>query len=141
MNMTEEQLDLYQRGALPQRSRRGVVKAPKAPKATGGESAIVSACIKWLWAHGCYVWRNNTGAYKPEGSNRYIAYGHKGSADILGVTKTGRFIACECKRPGKGLEPTQELFRNRVQEKGGLHITARALEDLERRKYEILGGM
>lgn len=30
MNMTEEQLDLYQRGALPTRSKRGVAKAAKA---------------------------------------------------------------------------------------------------------------
>lgn len=35
-------------------------------KPAGKESALVSHCIKWLYAHGCYVWRNNTGAYKPE---------------------------------------------------------------------------
>lgn len=102
------------------------------------ESGIVNAAIRWLWAHGCFVWRNNTGAYKPAGCDRYIKYGTPGSGDIIGVNPHGRFISIEAKTKSGRLSDQQELFRNRVQEKGGVYVIARSIEDLEQRKGEIL---
>lgn len=106
------------------------------------ESAVVASCIKWLWQMGCFIWRNNSGAYKPANSNSYVVFGKKGSPDIIGLTPHGRFIGVECKRPGgKGLEPHQEAFRDKVEANNGLYILARSLDDLEAMKAEILGSM
>ncbi len=111
------------------------------------ESAILSACIKWLWANGCFIWRNNTGAAnhtytRKDGSTGYshIRYGYPGSADIIGVNKWGRFIAIECKRAGKNLEPHQERFRDQVTEHGGVFVLARSVDDLEANKIALLSS-
>jgi hypothetical protein len=103
------------------------------------ESLVVSACIQWLHVHGCFVWRNNTGAYKHPASNTFIRYGLVGSGDILGMTPRGRFLAVECKsEKGKPTEQ-QERFGGRVTEHGGLYILAHSIDDLEARRGEILG--
>lgn len=102
------------------------------------ESLIVDQCIKWLWAHGCYVYRQNTGAYKPEGSNRYIRYGTPGGSDIVGVSPYGRALFIECKTAKGQLTPLQEAFRERIEEKNGIYILARSIDDLEAFKTAIL---
>jgi hypothetical protein len=58
------------------------------PSAEPTEGEIVNACIRWLFAHGGFVWRNNTGAWTPPGGSKPIYYGKKGSADIIGLTVT-----------------------------------------------------
>ena len=113
----------------------GVPDAPRRNKRT--ESALVNAAIRWLWHHGCYVWRQNTGAYKPEGSNRYIQYGTPGCADIIGVTQAGVFIAVDCKSAKGKLTDHQLRFRDRVLEKNGIYICAKSLDDLDARKGEL----
>lgn len=101
------------------------------------ESSVVNACIKWLWNHGCYVWRNNTGAARTEGGG-FIRYGLKGSPDIIGMNPSGRFLGIECKSPtGGDIEPEQELFRERCHAKKGFYMIARGIDDLERRKADI----
>lgn len=95
------------------------------------ESQIVNMCIRWLWLHKCFVWRNNSGAYRPEGSNRYIRYGTPGSADIIGTTAGGRFLACECKTAKGKLSPLQQAFKQHVEEHNGIYILARSVDDLE----------
>lgn len=102
------------------------------------ESAVLNACIKWLWANGCYIWRNNSGGYKPEGTSRFIKFGLKGSADIVGMTPSGRFLAVECKAPGNKLKPHQEEFGDKVRRHNGLFFVATSIDDLERHKSEIL---
>lgn len=103
------------------------------------ESALVSLCIQWLWRHGCYVWRNNTGAYKPSGTSRYIRYGFKGSPDILGVTPEGRFIGVECKVGKNKLSKHQTAFQDRVQQRNGIYVVARSLDDLDAIKAQLKG--
>ena len=49
------------------------------------------------------VWRNNTGAVRT--GRRFFRFGINGMPDIIGVTATGRFIACEVKMDGK--KPTE----------------------------------
>lgn len=111
------------------------------------ESAIVSACIKWLWHNGCFVWRNNTGAanhqYTRKDGSRgesYIRYGLPGSADIIGTNRWGRFIAIECKVPGKDLEPHQAKFRDQIHEKNGVYVLARSVDDLEANRVLLLNS-
>ena len=104
------------------------------------ESAILSACLKWLWANGVFCWRNNTGAYRPEGSGRFIRFGKKGSADIIGVNPHGRFVAVETKRKGKKLETHQEQFKQMIQEKFGVFVLAHSIDDLEANRDIILSA-
>ncbi len=102
------------------------------------ESHVVKACIDWLWNHGCFVWRNNSGGYKPEGTSRFIRFGRKGSADIIGLTKHGRFIAVECKSAKGKLRPEQERFGEDVADHNGIFIVAYSTDDLEGKKELIL---
>lgn len=102
------------------------------------ESLVVSSCIKWLWNHGCFIWRNNTGGFRDK-TGRMVKYGAVGSPDIIGMTPTGRFIGVECKSPtGGGLTEHQERFRERVIEHDGIYIVARSVNDLEWEKGAIL---
>jgi hypothetical protein len=103
------------------------------PKTRGKqkEGLVVNAAIRWLFAQGCYAWRNNTGGFKTA-SGRVVSYGLKGSADIVGVTPQGMFIAIECKSAKGRLTPEQRLFRDRIREKGGLYFVVKSVDDLER---------
>ncbi len=101
------------------------------------EGLVVNACIKWLWAQGCFVWRNNTGAL-PDKTGRKVHYGHKGSADIIGVNPYGKFIAVEAKSAKGRITPEQAIFRDRIEAKGGVYVLAKSIDDLEARKGEIL---
>ena len=104
-------------------------------KRTTPESLVVNACLRWLWLKGCFVYRNNTGGWKVPNSNRVIRYGFPGSADIIGVTPSGRFIACECKAPnGYGLTDRQRHFQARIEENKGIYVVARSVDDLENKK-------
>jgi hypothetical protein len=103
------------------------------------EGAVVNACIKMLYTLGCFVWRQNTGAWKPEGSKRAIHYGLKGCGDIIGITPTGRFICVECKAGKNKQQASQEDFQRRVEEKNGIYILAYSIDDLTARQSEIMG--
>lgn len=108
-------------------------------KRTAPESQVVSACIRWLWFNGCFVWRNNTGGWRVPNTKRVIRYGFPGSGDIIGVNPHGRFISIECKSPdGNDPTPIQERFGSRVIENSGIYIVARSVDDLEAHKVEIL---
>jgi hypothetical protein len=92
---------------------------------TTPEGTVVAAALRYLQFRGVFAWRNNTGAYKPSDSDRYIKYGYRGSADILGITSDGRLLACECKA-GKGkLSAYQAAFLAEVERRGGVAIVAR----------------
>ena len=95
------------------------------------EGDVVNSCLRYLLMQGCYVWRNNTGGYKPEGSKRYIRYGKKGSADIIGLTSTGRFIAVEAKFGRNKPTTEQLLFGNEIMRRGGIFVVAYSVDDLE----------
>lgn len=101
------------------------------------ESHVVSACLQWLWLHGCYVWRNNSGALKPEGSKRPIRFGLKGSADIIGLTPQGKFLAVECKAGRNKLTDEQIVFGERVKQKGGIYIVAYSVEEMREQLLRV----
>jgi hypothetical protein len=103
------------------------------------ESYVVKACIEWLHLNGCFVWRNNTGAYKHHESGAYIRYGLTGSADIIGVNPKGRFIAVECKSDKGKLSESQYAFGAKVKVRRGVYVLARSIDDLEAVRTEILG--
>ena len=102
------------------------------------ESDVVNACIRWLHDVGrCFVWRNNTGAYKTQGG-AFVRFGFKGSADIIGCTQSGRFIAVECKGTGGKQSPEQLHFERCINGKNGIYIVAYSMDDLEACKKDIL---
>lgn len=106
------------------------------------ESQILTACIQWLHWKGVFMWRNNSGAYKPEASGRFIRFGYPGSADILGLmpansNRPGVFLAVECKSAKGKLSEHQQRFGQKVTESGGIYLVARSVDDLERE----LGGL
>lgn len=78
---------------------------------------------------GAILWRNNTGAYKDKGG-RFIRYGLcVGSADWVGIWR-GRFLAVECKAPGKKPTPEQISFIDAVNAAGGIAFIATCSEDV-----------
>lgn len=92
------------------------------------ESPIVYTCLKWLLDNGYYVWRNATGGCKA--GNRWLHFGLKGSGDIIGMTRSGRFLSVEIKTATGVLRPEQATFMERVRAHGGMAIVARSVEDL-----------
>ena len=92
------------------------------------ESRIVNECLIALSQAGCLAWRNDTGAYRtPEG--RLIKYGLcKGSADIIGISPDGTFLAIECKTTSGRTSPAQDRFLAAVQSKGGRAGVARSAD-------------
>ncbi|MCC7005018.1 MAG: hypothetical protein IT497_00060 [Ottowia sp.] len=94
------------------------------------ESHVLGECLDWLAIHGFFAWRNNTGCLKAE--DRFVKFGQPGSADIIGLTKQGRFLAIECKNGGTNARQRkkQEIFQMQVEKNGGIYILARDVKDI-----------
>src|SRR5262249_51604772 len=111
------------------------------------ESAIVNACIRWLWAHGIKARRQNTGAHKHEYTRKdgskgesWVRYGKKGAGDIVACVKPhGRYLEVECKTERGVQDSDQIAHQKEIEADGGLYILARSVECLEARREEILG--
>jgi hypothetical protein len=72
--------------------------------------------------------RNNIG-FDPTSHVRY-GVGGVGGSDLIGIHRTtGRFVACEVKRPGKFPTAEQQAFLTRVARSGGLAFVARCVGD------------
>ena len=103
------------------------------------ETQLVRVCIEYLTMRGHFVWRNNTGATRlsytnKAGDERYrvVRAGLRGSSDILGITKTGQFLAVECKVGYNKTTDIQNLFLEQIRVRGGLAIVAYDLPDLQK---------
>lgn len=94
------------------------------------------ACFDWLFDAGCEVWSHPTGSWKPEGRPR-IYYGRKGSGDIVGLTRHGRFIAVEVKIWPDKQTKEQKEFQSKVEKKNGIYVLVYDINDLEDRRAEI----
>lgn len=93
------------------------------------ESVVLRECMELLRIHNIYSWRNNTGAVKI--GSRFVRFGYKGSSDILGITKDGRFLAVECKRENGGvLSQDQKNFLFNITKNGGVAICVHSVEEL-----------
>lgn len=78
---------------------------------------------------GCLIWRNNTGILK-DANGRPIKFGLcKGSADLIGIAKDGKFLAVEVKTATGRVRPEQELFIAAVKRAGGRAGVARCVQD------------
>jgi penicillin-binding protein-related factor A (putative recombinase) len=101
------------------------------------EQSVVNACINYLNFTGSFVWRNNTGATttsyfdsKGHYKTRFWRAGIKGSSDIIGIYKDGRFIAVECKAGKNKPTPEQTDFIDRIKTNGGIALIVYSLDEL-----------
>jgi len=93
------------------------------------EANILNEIMIALSQSGCLIWRNNTGVLK-DSNGRPIKFGLcKGSADLIGVAKDGRFLAVECKTSTGRVRPEQLTFIAAVKRAGGRAGIARSVED------------
>ena len=86
------------------------------------EGELVKTILSALPHYNVFAWRNNTGAVKTD--ERFIRYGYRGSADILGITQDGRMICIECKVKTK-LSSYQQAFLEEVKRRGGIAVVCR----------------
>jgi len=61
---------------------------------------------------------------------RVISFGLKGSSDIIGIIKPGKFLAIEVKT-GAAVQSKQQLaFAKMVTIMGGVYILAKSIDDI-----------
>lgn len=80
---------------------------------------IRESAIKELTWRGHDIWKNNNLAVK---GRKFI--GRLGVSDVIGITKDGRWVACEIKTLNDRLSPDQIDFLNDVKKAGGLAYVA-----------------
>jgi hypothetical protein len=76
------------------------------------------------------AWNNPTGTVRIA-PDRWLHFGKKGSADIIGCLPGGKFLAVEVKAPGGRLSPEQREFLETVRQQGGLALVARDWRELD----------
>lgn len=94
------------------------------------EGKIKSALLKYLERRKIMSWNNPSGAVRIA-TDRWISFGKKGSADILGCLPGGRFLAVEVKAPCGRLSPEQKQFIADVQSLGGLAVVVKSWRELD----------
>lgn len=105
------------------------------PSLNPTEHQIQNAILNYFqMLRDCFVWRSNTGSTMigTPGKQRYIRFGLKGSADIIGCYR-GHFIAIEVKRqkPKGKTTPEQDRFLQSIRDCGGYAIVAYSVDDAQ----------
>lgn len=97
---------------------------------TKAHEKLLKQCLLELTTYGCMVWKNSTGALKSD-IGHFQRYGLKGSADIIGLTSRGIFIAIEVKT-GKAVQnKAQKSFQKAVEAHNGIYKIIRTYEELK----------
>jgi hypothetical protein len=94
------------------------------------ENRVKAEVLKYLKLRRIKAWSNPSGAVRIR-PGKFMSFGLKGSADILGCLPDGRFLAVECKAEHGRLSPEQRQFLTDVKAQGGLAIVARSYRDIE----------
>jgi hypothetical protein len=132
--------DFYQRMFSPDKPTR-VVYPPEKPKRAApvrdprrvSEADVLKAVWKYLSHHPKVAWctRVNSGTWQHD--DRYVRFNYKrGMADLIGMMKSGQFLAVECKSPTGMLMDHQRDFLNEVRLHNGVAFVARSITDAER---------
>jgi len=109
------------------------------------EQAAQSAILDYLRWRGIFCWKNTTAGIFVKSRNTYIPSHAPGVADILGILdarfgRQGVFLAIEVKSPKGRASPHQEAFLKEINDRGGLAIVARSVEDVEKALNEFRTG-
>lgn len=83
------------------------------------KAEIRESAIKELTWRGHNCWRQNNIAVR---GRSFI--GRLGVSDVIGITKDGRWVACEIKTLNDRLSPDQIKFLNDVKTAGGIALIA-----------------
>ncbi len=104
---------------------------PKRARIRTPESLVLSSVLSYLRGRRGVAWvmRCNTGAVKLD--SRFLRFGVKGCADIIGQMQDGRFLAIECKAREGRLTTEQAAFLERVKRHGGVAGVARSIDDVD----------
>lgn len=104
------------------------------PQLEPSERDVLAAVLTYLRyaPQVAFAWRANAGVFivGDEGKQRRVRAGFAGQSDILGMLKSGRFLAVEVKRPGGQLTTDQHAFLSRVDRHGGLALVVRSVDEL-----------
>lgn len=93
------------------------------------EHTLCNAIVEFLNYQGNFVWRTNAGQLPLTYQNKHgqikkrmVIVGKKGTSDIIGLSKKGRFVAIEVKVPTRRKEVTdaQNMFLEDVRLHGGI---------------------
>jgi len=94
------------------------------------ESDIQRSILTTLRALGIPAWRQNSGAFKLEGT-RWFRAGIKGIADIQAcLPPHGKLLVIEVKRPGEKPTLHQTAFLNAIPRAGGIGFIATCANDV-----------
>jgi hypothetical protein len=99
-------------------------------KSDTSENRVKRECLNYLKVRRIKAWSNPSGAVKIR-PGKFMSFGLKGSADLLGCLPDGRFLAVECKAPDGRLSPEQRQFLADIKDLGGLAIVAKSCRDIE----------
>jgi hypothetical protein len=94
------------------------------------EGRVKAACLRYLEKRGIKAWNNPSGAVRIA-PDRWLHFGKKGSADILGILPGGRFLAVECKAPDGRLSLEQREFLTDIKALGGMAVMVRGWKELD----------
>jgi hypothetical protein len=96
---------------------------------TKAHEKLLKQCLLQLTTHGYMAWKNSTGALKAN-TGHFQRYGLKGSADIIGLTPEGQFLAIEIKT-GKAVQnKAQVSFQKAIESRNGIYKIIRTYEEL-----------
>lgn len=97
---------------------------------------VTAAIIQYLRMIGGLAWRNNTGSFvgeytdrQGETRRRFVRYGEKGSGDVLALHR-GKFYSIEVKTGRDKLRPEQAAWIEAVNEAGGCAFVAYSIDDV-----------
>ena len=94
------------------------------------EWALQKAIVIWLHAHGCLAVVTDAGAAYRAGAFSGDSL-PRGWPDVTGLLPGGRFLGVECKA-GRGRQnEAQKSMQYEIEQRGGLYILARSVEDIE----------
>ena len=97
---------------------------------TVAHEKLLKQCLLELTTYGHMCWKNSTGAIK-SASGHFQRYGLKGSADIIGLTSQGQFLAVEIKT-GKAVQnKAQKGFQKAIESRNGIYKIIRTYEELK----------
>lgn len=95
------------------------------------ERDVLSAVLDYLKVCPRVAWfaRMNSGGMTDK-NGQYVKFAFTGCSDIIGQLKDGRFLAIECKRPGKNATPDQWQFLCNVNRANGVAFVATSVDDV-----------
>jgi len=97
------------------------------------ETEVKAECVQAATLCGALIWRNNVGVFTTRHGEHIRAGLCVGSADLIGITKDGKFLAIECKKEIGGIvSKEQTAWLETITEKGGVAIVATCAEDVIR---------